>query len=86
MDNQEEMGMFLQRQNLLRLKQEENENINRTITSNKNEYVVKTFQKTKVQDLRDTQVNSKVQRRVIVYASENLSKNSRGRNMPKLIL
>ena len=41
MDNLEEMGKFLERYNLPRLNQEEIENINRPITSNDIETVVK---------------------------------------------
>ena len=41
MDNLEEMDKFLEKHNLLRLNQEEIENINRTITSTKIESVIK---------------------------------------------
>ena len=41
MDNLEEMDKFLERYNLQRLKQEEIENMNRTITRNKIETVIK---------------------------------------------
>ena len=41
MDNLEEMDKFLEKHNLLRLKQEEIENINRTITSTEIETVIK---------------------------------------------
>ena len=41
MDNLEEMEKFLERYNFLRLKQEELENINRPITSNEIETVIK---------------------------------------------
>ena len=41
MDNLEEMGKFLEKHNLLRLKQEEIENISRPITSTKIETVIK---------------------------------------------
>ena len=48
MDNLEEMGKFLERYNLPRLNQEEIENINRPITSNEIESVIKIIQQTKV--------------------------------------
>ena len=41
MDNLEDMGKFLEKHNLQRLKQEEIENINRPITSTEIETVVK---------------------------------------------
>ena len=41
MDNLEEMDKFLERHNLLRLKQEEIENMNRPYTSNEIETVIK---------------------------------------------
>ena len=41
MDNLEEMNKFLEMYNLLRLNQEEIENMNRPITSNKIESVIK---------------------------------------------
>ena len=41
MDNLEEMDKFLERYNLPRLNQEETENINRPITSNEIETVIK---------------------------------------------
>ena len=41
MDNLEEMGKFLENHNLLRLNQEEKENINRSITSTEIETVIK---------------------------------------------
>ena len=41
MDNLEEMDRFLEKHNLLRLSQEETENINRTITSTEIETVIK---------------------------------------------
>ena len=41
MDNLEEMDKFLEKHNLLRLNQEEIENINRPITSNEVETVIK---------------------------------------------
>ena len=58
MDNLEEMDKFLEMYNLPRLKQEEIENMNRPITSNEIETVIKIFQQTKVQDQMVSQVNS----------------------------
>ena len=58
MDNLEEMDKFLERYNFPRLSQEELENINRAITSNEIETVIKNFQQTKVQDQMASQVNS----------------------------
>ena len=58
MDNLEEMDKFLEKYNLPRLNQEEIENMNRPITSNKTETVTKIFQQTKVQDQMASQVNS----------------------------
>ena len=43
MDNLEEMEKFIEKQNLLRLNQEEIENINRPITSTEIETVIKNF-------------------------------------------
>ena len=54
------MDKFLERYTLPRLNQEEIENVNRTITSNEIETVIKkkTSQHTKVQDQMASQVNS----------------------------
>ena len=43
MDNLEEIGKFLERYNVTRLNQEETENMNRPITSNEIETVIKNF-------------------------------------------
>ena len=43
MDNLEEMDKFLEKHNLLRLNQEETENINRPITSTEIEILIKNF-------------------------------------------
>ena len=47
MDNLEEMGKFLEMHNLLRLNQEEIENMNRPITSTEIESVIKNLQTNK---------------------------------------
>ena len=52
------MDKFLERYNLPRLNQEEVENMNRPITSNEIETVIKIFQQTKGQDQMASQVNS----------------------------
>ena len=46
MNNTEEMEKFLERYNLLRLNQEEKENINRPITRTETEIMIKGFQQT----------------------------------------
>ena len=58
MDNLEEMDTFLEKHNLLRLNQEEIENINRKITSTELRLWLKIFQQTKAQDQMPSQVNS----------------------------
>ena len=58
MDTLEQMDKFLERYNLPRLNQEETENMNRPITSNEIETVIKNLQQTKVQDQMASQVNS----------------------------
>ena len=58
MYNLEELDKFLESYNLLRLNQEEIENMNRPITSNEIETVIKNFQQMKVQDQMASQVNS----------------------------
>ena len=52
------MDKFLERYKLPRLNQEEIENMNRPITSNEIETVMKNLQQTKVQDQMASQVNS----------------------------
>ena len=47
MDNLEEMDKFIEKHNLLRLNQEEIENIHRPITSTEIETMIKFFQQTK---------------------------------------
>ena len=58
MDTLEEKDKFLEKHNLLRLNQEEIENINRLITSTEIETVIKIFQQTKAQDQMSSQVIS----------------------------
>ena len=58
MDNLEEMDKFLERYNLPRLNQEETESMNRPITSNEIETVIKYLPTNKVQDQMASQVNS----------------------------
>ena len=58
MDNLKKMDKFSEKYNLPRLNQEELENINRPITGNEIETVIKIFQQTKVQDQMALQVNS----------------------------
>ena len=58
MDNHEEMDKFLEKYNFLRLDKEELENINRPITSNEIETVIKNIPTNKVQDQTASQVNS----------------------------
>ena len=58
MDNLEKMDKFLETYSFPRLNQEEIENMNRQITSNEIETVIKIFQQIKVQDQMASQVNS----------------------------
>ena len=58
MDNLEEMDKYLERYKLPRLNQEEIENMNRPITSNEIETVIKNLPRNKIQDHMASQVNS----------------------------
>jgi len=58
MDNLEEMDKFLETYNLPKLNQEEIENLNRLITSNEIESIIKNSQQAKVQDEVASQMNS----------------------------
>ena len=58
MDNLEEMDKFLENYNLLKLNQEEIENLNRPITSMEIETVIKNLPTKKAQDQMASQVNS----------------------------
>ena len=87
MDNLEEMGKFLEKHNLLRLNQEERENINRQITSTEIETDLKCSNKHKPRPRwLQWQILSNIERRVNTYTSQILPKYSRWRNTSKLIL
>ena len=58
MDNLEQMDKFFKRYNLPRLNQEEIENMNRPITSNEIDTVIKNLPTNKVQDQMASQVKS----------------------------
>ena len=58
MDNLEEMDKFLEKHNVLRLNQEEIENINSLITSTEIETVIKNLPTKKTQDQMASQANS----------------------------
>ena len=58
MDNLEEMDKFLKRYNFPKLNEEEFETINRPITGNKIETVIKNLPTNKVQDQTVSQTNS----------------------------
>ena len=58
MENLEEIDKFLERYDLLRLNEEEIENMNRLITSTEIETMIKNSQQTKVQDQMASQANS----------------------------
>ena len=58
MDILEEMDKFLERYNFPSLNQEERENMNRPITSNEIETVIKNLPRNKGQDQMASQVNS----------------------------
>ena len=58
MDNLEEMDKFLEKYNFPKLNQEEIENLNRPITSTKNETVIRIFQQIKAQVQTASQLNS----------------------------
>ena len=58
MDNLEEMDIFLEKYNLPRMNQREIENVNRPITKNEFENVIKNLPTTKFQEQMASQVNS----------------------------
>ena len=58
MDNLEEMDKFLERYNLPSLNQEEIENMNRPITNNEIQTVIKNLPTNKIQDQMTSHMNS----------------------------
>ena len=87
MDDLEEMDIFLERYGLPRLNQEESENMADQSQTLKLQLWIKNSHQTKVQALMASQSNSiKHLGRANTYPSETVSKNSRGRNISKLIL
>ena len=87
MDNLEEMDKFLEKHNLLRLNQEEIENINRPITSTEIETVIKNLPANKSPGPDGfTGEFYQTFREELTPVLLKLPKYSRGRNTPKLIL
>ena len=87
MDNLEEMDKFLERYNLPRLKQEETENMNRPITSNEIETVIKSLPTNKSPGPDGfTGEFYQTFREELTLIFLTLPKYSRGRTTPKLIL
>ena len=74
MDNLEEMDKFLEKHNLLRMNQEEIENINRPITSNEIETVIKNLPTNKTQSQKKER-NIKI--RAEINEIETKKKNSK---------
>ena len=68
-DNLEEMDNFLETYRLPKLNQEEIDQLNRPITRNEIEYVIKTFPIDKVQDLMASQANSTKHKKNNLYPS-----------------
>ena len=85
MDNLEEMDKFLEKHKLLRLNQEEKENINRPITSTEIETVIKNLP-TNRSPGPDAFTGKFYQTFKEELTLILLPKYSRGRNTPKLIL
>ena len=85
MYNLEEMDKFLERYNLPRLNQEEVENMNRPITSNEIETVIKNLPANKGLE-GFTGEFYQTFREELTPIFLTLPKNCRGRNTPKLIL
>ena len=56
-DNLEEMDNFLETYSPPKLNQEERDHLNRLITGNETEYIIKILSTTKVQDMMTSQVN-----------------------------
>ena len=84
MDNLEEIDKFLERYNLPRLNQEVIENMNRPITSNELETVIKNLPTNKSPG--PDGFTGKFYQTFREELTPTLPKNCRGRNTPKLIL
>ena len=83
MENLEEMDKFLEMHNLLRLNQEEIENMNRPITSTEIETVIKHLPTNKSPGPDGfTGEFYQTFREELTYPSKNIPKNCRGRNTP----
>ena len=88
MDNLEEMAKFLERYNLPRLNQEELENINRPITGNKIETVIKNLptNKSPGPDGFTGEFYQTFREELTPILLKLIQKNCRGRNTPKVVL
>ena len=88
MDNLEEMDKILERYNLPGLNQEELENINRPITGNEIETVIKSLPTNKSPGLDGFtgELYQTFREELNTYSSQTLPKNCRGRNTPKFVL
>ena len=87
MDSHEEVDKFLERYNFPRLNQEELENINRTITSNEIETIIRNLPTIKSPGPDGfTGKFYQTFREELTLILLKLPKNCRGRNTPKLIL
>ena len=88
MDNCEEVDKFLERYNFPRLNQEELENINRPITSNEIETIIKNLptNKSPGPDGFTGEFYQTIREELILFLLKFFQKNYRGRNTPKFIL
>ena len=88
MDDLEEMDKFLEKYNFPRLNQEELENINRLITDNENETVIKNFptNKSPGPDGFTGEFYQTFREELTLILLKLFQKNCRGRNTPKLTL
>ena len=88
MDNLEEMDKFLERYNLTRVNQEEIENMNRSITSNEIETVIKNLptNKSPGPDGFTGEFYQTFREELTLILLKLFQKNCRGRSTPKLIL